>query len=214
MDSKLQQSVLLLCLVTISCVADTKISRAYQTDYDKLEILRLFKQGVQLTFGKLFIGDDIYGLIEEEVTFWCINRQTNKTIQTFIEDPDINFKIDVTKPVYIIIHGWLDNVNRTWVKNLENDLIKYQDVNVCSVDWSKLANYEYRYSAMEHVYTAGEFVAEFLNYLSSVGVSLDSVSLVGISLGAHIAGHVGMVLTGRVGVIYGKLTEKHSTGKA
>lgn len=89
----------------------------YDTDYTSDEMLRLLMQGTKLTYGKILNGNDTYGPLDKEITFWCINRKTNKTIQTFINDPDINSKIDTTKPLYTVTHGWIDNVNRTWVQN-------------------------------------------------------------------------------------------------
>lgn len=177
-------------------------ARAYETDYTKFEVIKLIKQGVKLSFGKLFKGNDTYGPINEEVTFWCINRQTNQIIQTFVNDPQLNLKIDSTKPLYIVVHGWLDNVNRTWVKDTVRDLIVFFDVNVCAVNWSKLANYEY-IDTTQHVYVVGEYVAAFVDALVQFGVNIEFVNLVGTGLGAHISGHVGLNLKGQIGVIYG-----------
>lgn len=42
----------------------------YKTDYTSDEMLRLIFRGVPLTFDRLFNGNDTYGSIKEEVTFW------------------------------------------------------------------------------------------------------------------------------------------------
>lgn len=93
-------------------------SYSVTTDYTTDEALKLLFRGVGLTFDRLLNGNDSIGPINQEVTFWCINRQTNRVIQTFINDRNITAKIDVTKPMYTVTHGWLDNVNRQWVQGM------------------------------------------------------------------------------------------------
>lgn len=52
----------------------------------------------------------------------------------------------------------------------------------------------------------GRGLGQFLAFLSSVtGASLQSMHLVGFSLGAHVVGNAGKELNGRVGRVTGKL---------
>lgn len=124
-------------------------------------------------------------------------------IQTFINYPDIASKIDETKALYTVTHGWIDNVNRTWVGATIKDLVAIFDVNACGVDWSKLANYEYSISATKHVQIVVDYLAKFIEYLVSLGIKFDNVNMVGHSLGGQISGHAGMRLGGKVATIYG-----------
>lgn len=89
----------------------------YETDYSSDEILRLIFRGVPLTFDRLLSDNDSYGLIVEEVTFWCIDRDTNQLMQTYINDTEIDKKLDLTKQLWIVMHGWIDNINRTWMQD-------------------------------------------------------------------------------------------------
>lgn len=82
------------------------------------------------------------------------------------------------------------------------DIITYNDVNACGVDWNKLANYEYTISATKHVPIVGEYLAQFIEYTVSLGINLDNVTMVGHSLGGQICGHAGMMLGGKVGRIF------------
>lgn len=188
-------------LFVIFCAITTCVLA--QTDYTTDEALRLLFRGIPLTFGRLLNGNDSIGPINEEVTFWCINRNTNQVIQTFINDPNITAKVDVTKPLYTVTHGWLDNVNRTWVQGMLRDILIFADVNACAVDWNKMANFEYSITATKHVPPVGDYLAQFIEYLSSLGISLDNVSMVGHSFGGQICGQAGMRLGGNVGAIYG-----------
>lgn len=45
------------------------------------------------------------------------SRSQNKTLrQTFINDVAIATKLNASLPVAFLIHGYIDNVNRTWVQ--------------------------------------------------------------------------------------------------
>lgn len=72
------------------------------------------------------------------------------------------------------------------------------------MDWSVLCHVEY-ISAMKGVEIAGVALAEFVEWLVSLGVSIDKVHLIGHSLGAHVAGVAGSkILNGKIGRITGK----------
>lgn len=74
-------------------------------------------------------------------------------------------------------------------------------MNVCVIGWSRLASYEYQIAAKRHVYRVGEFVVKtFRNW----NLRPSSITLIGHSLGAQIAGHVGHLFSGRIARIYGE----------
>lgn len=74
------------------------------------------------------------------------------------------------------------------------------NINVCAIDWSKLASEEYN-NASEHVYTVGAFAAETFKIWN---LAAESITLVGHSLGAQVAGHIGKEWNGKIKRIYGK----------
>lgn len=77
------------------------------------------------------------------------------------------------------------------------------DVNVIVLDWHRLANRNY-ITARNGVPGAGRGLGQFINWLASLGVSYDSMHLVGFSLGAHLVGNAGRETGSKVRRITGK----------
>lgn len=170
-------------------------------DYSIPELLNNFITGAGYSRDRLF--QQVENIpIEDDVTFWCLNRDTRKIYQTGLNDSEIEEKININKPVVFIIHGWLDNFYRNWMQEMMSEYIEHQDVNVCGVDWARLAIYEYRIAARQNVYEVGWYLAIFILFLEDLGVNLNDVTLVGHSLGAQIAGIAGDHLAGQLKAIY------------
>lgn len=83
-----------------------------------------------------------------------------------------------------------------------------EDVNVLSVDWSLYADLLYPLARL-YVVPVGKFMAKFVDWLVlEAGVSLDSMHLIGLSLGAQVAGTIGEhVTSGSIGRITGTRDE-------
>lgn len=78
------------------------------------------------------------------------------------------------------------------------------DLNIIVVDWGVAANVNY-ILASYNVAMVGRLLTEFLNFLISMGVSMDDVHLIGHSLGAHVVGIAGaFVKEGPIDTITGK----------
>ena len=58
------------------------------------------------------------------------------------------------------------------------------DYNIIGVDWSKLVKAPWYNFAAENTRVSGERIAQFIDFLVSTGVSLDSIHIIGHSLGA------------------------------
>lgn len=72
------------------------------------------------------------------------------------------------------------------------DWAHYGDCNVCSVDWSRLARYNYATCSTRHTRIVSNAIVYFMEYLSrNHGMNVEEVSIAGFSLGAQIAGLVG-----------------------
>lgn len=63
------------------------------------------------------------------------------------------------------------------------DWARFADCNVCAVDWSRLANYDYTIAAFHHTKTVADFVIQFIEFLMKNGMDFRQVSIVGHSLG-------------------------------
>lgn len=69
------------------------------------------------------------------------------------------------------------------------------DVNIIGVDWSDLARAPFYLSAASNTRYVGKAAALMVDFLVRQGTSLDSIHLLGFSLGAHAAGWTGASTT-------------------
>lgn len=76
---------------------------------------------------------------------------------------------------------------------------------VCLVDWQRLASFDYVTASTKHTQTVGFYMAKLMGPLPSS--RFKEISIVGHSLGAHVAGYCGDALNGSIGFIYGNLHE-------
>lgn len=129
----------------------------------------------------------------------------------------ITTKIDFQLPINFVIHGFLSGVhggylylaeNKAaddhWMQRLGTDWSRFTHSNVCLVDWSRLANYEYGIAACKHTRMVANHLINIFNYLTTQGMNMRTVSIAGHSLGAHIAGFVGQFYQGVLYTIYGE----------
>jgi pancreatic triacylglycerol lipase len=88
---------------------------------------------------------------------------------------------------------------------IRSALLQKGDFNTFSVDWSVGASTSSYITARSRVEDVGRVVAQFVDFLSRVGsMNFSTLSLIGHSLGAHIAGIAGKRVTrGRVQSIIG-----------
>ncbi|XP_018565994.1 endothelial lipase-like [Anoplophora glabripennis] len=114
---------------------------------------------------------------------------------------DTEFSTDLE--TVFLIHGW--NGNKTAESNTEltEAILAVHNVNIIVVDWSAFAINNY-ISAKSSVDEVGEYVANFIQSLVDTSdLDLSTVTLIGFSLGAHVAGNAGAGLDGQVAVIIG-----------
>lgn len=81
---------------------------------------------------------------------------------------------------------------------------QYGDYNMIAVDWFRGRSLEYA-SSVAGAPGAGKKVAALVDFLvEGYGMSLDTLEIVGFSLGAHVAGHTAkQVNSGKVGKVVG-----------
>ncbi|XP_058063451.1 phospholipase A1 3-like [Anopheles bellator] len=140
--------------------------------------------------------------VSTDVTFWCATINQPEYVQTYVDDPQLAQKLDPSKPILMLAHGWTDNVNRTWVKQTVADYIRLIGGNICAVDWSPLALVEYNLAA-RNTPKVGRYLGKFVQSLLGRGFNINQVTLVGHSMGAHIAGIAGAYLGGQVPNVIG-----------
>ncbi|XP_060520066.1 phospholipase A1 member A-like isoform X2 [Cylas formicarius] len=149
-------------------------------------------------------GNNTYQLIDPagpDIQFVLFTRNNSPCHLRFGDHQTLNTSgFSGNRETKIITHGFLSSI--------ENDVFVMSrddtgDYNVIGMDWSVLCRMEY-VSAMRGAKTAGRRLGEFINFLARNGVSLNSVHLIGHSLGAHVVAIAGdAVKGGRVARITG-----------
>ncbi|EDW05462.1 phospholipase A1 VesT1.02 [Drosophila mojavensis] len=107
-------------------------------------------------------------------------------------------------PTRIVIHGWTQSYEASMNKEITKAWLSRGDYNVIIVDWSR-ARFNGYLSSTLAVPGAGAKVGNMIKFLNqSHGLALDSLYVIGHSLGAHIAGYAGKTVgKGRIRTIIG-----------
>lgn len=79
------------------------------------------------------------------MTFYLFGDDVNNT-ELF--DDTLN-EVDISLPTVVLIHGWVDNSNDSWVEDLTDAYIDTGDYNIITVDWSPVANLSYLVSVFD-----------------------------------------------------------------
>lgn len=111
-------------------------------------------------------------------------------------------QFNVSRPTTFVIHGFRPTGSPpVWINELARLLLERQDMNVIVVDWNRgAANVNY-FKAKENTIKAGENLTALVKLMQNNGVSLSSIHLIGVSLGAHISGFIGANFNGSIGRI-------------
>jgi hypothetical protein len=111
--------------------------------------------------------------------------------------------LNIKAKTQLIIHGFLQNGLKQWVIDMKNSLLKIEDSNVISVDWSKGNFFPYT-QATANTRIVGVEVAKLISsYIIKGLITADNVHIIGHSLGAHIAGYAGERISPKIGRITG-----------
>ncbi|XP_024936070.1 phospholipase A1-like [Cephus cinctus] len=143
--------------------------------------------------------------ISQRVSFHVFNpSHPNTYTDIYVNDTkslrDSDF--DLTKPIRIITHGWVNSKNSDACTMVKDAYLANGEYNVIVVDWSKISKNPYLY-ASNRVKTVGTYLGELLDFLARQGAKLSEAVLVGHSLGAHIVGLAGYYSSNQIGHIVG-----------
>uniref|UniRef100_A0A673CJ28 Lipase, member Ib n=1 Tax=Sphaeramia orbicularis TaxID=375764 RepID=A0A673CJ28_9TELE len=111
---------------------------------------------------------------------------------------------NVSRPTAFVIHGYRPTgAPPIWIDHIVHLLAEQEDMNIIVMDWNKgAANLNY-FTAVTYTREAALNLTGFIMTMEEEGASLSSVHLIGVSLGAHLAGFVGENLKGKIGRITG-----------
>ncbi|SPP80543.1 pancreatic triacylglycerol lipase-like isoform X6 [Drosophila guanche] len=103
-----------------------------------------------------------------------------------------------------VIHGWTQSAQDDMNTRITKAWLSRGDYNVIVVDWARARSVDYASSVLA-VPGAGAKVGDMIRYLNEQhGMSLDSLEVIGHSLGAHVAGYAGKTVgSGRIHAIVG-----------
>ncbi|PWA25067.1 hypothetical protein CCH79_00019096 [Gambusia affinis] len=112
--------------------------------------------------------------------------------------------LDLRRPTAFVIHGYRPTgAPPIWINRIVRLLAEQEDMNVIVVDWNRgAANLNY-FTAVTYTREAALNLTGFIRTMQEEGASLSSIHLIGVSLGAHLAGFVGANLKGAIGRITG-----------
>nr|XP_026650836.1 lipase member H [Zonotrichia albicollis] len=150
-----------------------------------------------LGFGNALIGTDL------KVKLLLYTRQ-NPSCAEELHSTDSKY-LNVTKKITFIVHGYrFTGSAPVWIPDLVHLLLSVEDMNVIVVDWNQGATtLIYNYAARKCKRVA-EILKKLIDEMLINGASLDSMHMIGVSLGAHISGFVGQMFDGTLGRITGE----------
>lgn len=139
--------------------------------------------------------------------FYRLNRSVS------ISDPS---EFDEIKLLYnpkyknvFVAHGWQNAWPADpWMDQMKEMMFRQHrgQLNFFIVDWATLAANRYYYTSAKYTKVVGHQLAKFIKFLKTkLSTDMDSVHLVGHSLGAHVCGFAGKHLK-KSGISIGKIT--------
>lgn len=97
-----------------------------------------------------------------------------------------------SKPTIVIVHGWEQSANSSWVILAKDTHLSTADKNIITLDWSEDAQTLDYVHAANAVPQVGAYLAQqFHQWISLNLVDLSTTRFVGFSLGAHVIGFCG-----------------------
>lgn len=106
-----------------------------------------------------------------------------------------NFNRD--HPTIFYLHGFSEKApggKDSSAQEIRDALLETGDYNVILVDWSPFSAMPWYKHAVQNGPRVGRYVARFIRFLLRNNANLDSMHVVGFSLGAELAGFIGKTL--------------------
>lgn len=102
-----------------------------------------------------------------------------------------------THPTIFYLHGFSEKAPggpESSAEEIRNALLETGDYNVILVDWSPFTALPWYSMAVQNGPRVGRYVARFIRFLLKNNANLETMHVVGFSLGAEVAGFIGKTL--------------------
>ncbi|XP_065095338.1 lipase member H-like isoform X4 [Ochlerotatus camptorhynchus] len=143
-------------------------------------------------------GKNFWNNCNDDVTFYFHRQNTrdSPTAFKFTNDPSVPMKFVQTYnpnlPTKFVIHGWQNSISSPVCQQVKDAYLKREDMNVFVVDWSPLAHDTLYFRSAYATRDVGRHVGSLIDRMvTERGTNLDSVHIIGHSLGAHTSGFAG-----------------------
>ncbi|XP_068126624.1 lipase member I [Hyperolius riggenbachi] len=113
-------------------------------------------------------------------------------------------RLNVTRKTIFITHGYRPTGSPpVWLDAIVQKLLAIDDFNIILVDWNRGATTLLYHHAAARTRKVADILKELIDQMLEQGGSLQSIYMIGVSLGAHISGFVGKMYNGTIGRITG-----------
>ncbi|TMW42849.1 hypothetical protein DOY81_012072, partial [Sarcophaga bullata] len=131
------------------------------------------------------------------------NRYEGQEITTSKKSIDAS-NFNAANPTRITIHGWTSSKDDYVNSGVRSAWLSHGDYNMIAIDWGRARSIDYASSVLA-VPGAGQKIAAMVDFLvKNYNMKLDTLEIIGHSLGAHVAGFTGKnIATGKAHAIVG-----------
>ncbi|XP_076750412.1 pancreatic triacylglycerol lipase-like [Xylocopa sonorina] len=128
--------------------------------------------------------------LKNRVLFYLYTRQT-KNNPELLHLNDVNelkhSHFDPKKETKFVTHGWVNSKKSKACTLVRDAFLQHADCNVIVIDWSSIAKRPYVWSS-SRVLMVSQYVSKMIDFVVSQGLNPSRVTVVGHSLGGHVAG--------------------------
>ncbi|NXC48684.1 LIPH Lipase, partial [Penelope pileata] len=155
-------------------------------------------------FTDLNIGSALSGT-ELQVQLLLYTRENPNCAERLIEhNVTASEYLNTSKKTVFVIHGFRPTGSPpAWLGDMKELLLSSGDINLIIVDWNRGATTVIYTTAVGNCRKVAEILKNYVDQMLAAGASRDSMYMIGVSLGAHIAGFVGQKYNGTLGRITG-----------
>ncbi|XP_050050804.2 pancreatic lipase-related protein 2-like isoform X1 [Dermacentor andersoni] len=116
------------------------------------------------------------------------------------------------KPLFILIHGWLESAYAPWAQSIKDALLGEEDSNVLVVDWSGLAATTYANAAANTAAVGRTLALVVQRLVEEFPLRAALVHAIGYSFGAQVAGFFGRNVKRNTGTLIARITALDPAG--